>query len=276
MLTVVLANLGVLRRQTALDPRQAALTDAALAAPSAARRSPAACSAWCGATRRPAGDPASPDLAASDLSATVAAFLPFLQANVLRDAPVVTRIPEGLPKALCGERLLELVLLNLAVHVRDLGLPRLRDRGGGASGRGADAAGDAGRSRPAGLFASGRRPSGASPRLPSQSQTQDHGRALATVAQLVRERGGGWRLVCDGRGEEAFLAEVWLRAEAPAPDARPAPAQAAPLRILLVESDSLVRASVAEALGELGHAVVQAAPASTRWTSSGTMPPSTR
>ncbi|KMO19946.1 response regulator [Methylobacterium platani] len=259
VLTVVLANLGVLRRQTALDPRQAALTDAALAG---AQRGAALTRRLLGLVRgdeAAAGDPASPDLAASDLSATVAAFLPFLQANVLRDAPVVTRIPEGLPKALCGERLLELVLLNLAVHVRDLGLH------GFAIGAAAHPAGaptlpgmpDGPALRV--LFASGRRPSGASPRLPSQSRTQDHGRALATVAQLVRERGGGWRLVCDGRGEEAFLAEVWLRAEAPAPDARPAPAQAAPLRILLVESDSLVRASVAEALGELGHAVVQAA-----------------
>ncbi|MFH6786180.1 response regulator [Methylobacterium sp. MA0201] len=251
VLTVVLANLGVLRRQTALDPRQAALTDAALAG---AHRGAALTRRLLGLVRggtEAAGSdqPPSP-LASSDLAATVAAFLPFLQANVLREAPLVTRIPDDLPRARCGERLLELVLLNLAFHTRDLGLH------GFAIGAAAHPAGAPPLpGMPEGpalriLFASGRRAPGAA--------TRPSPRALDTVAQLVRDAGGAWRLVCDGRGEEAFLAEIWLRAEARAPEVTAAPGRA-PLRILLVESDSLVRASVAEALGELGHAVVQAA-----------------
>ncbi|TNC12085.1 response regulator [Methylobacterium terricola] len=251
VLTVVLANLGVLRRQTALDARQAALTDAALAG---AHRGAALTRRLLGlvrgGTEAAGGDASGADLASSDLAATVAAFLPFLQANVLREAPLVTRIPDDLPRARCGERLLELVLLNLAFHVRDLGLH------GFAIGAAAHPAGAPPLpGMPEGpalriLFASGRRGAGAVMR-PSP-------RSLDTVAQLVRDAGGAWRLVCDGRGEEAFLAEIWLRAEARAPEAVAAPAEAR-LRILLVESDSLVRASVAEALGELGHAVVQAA-----------------
>ncbi|AWN49597.1 response regulator [Methylobacterium terrae] len=244
VLTVVLANLGVLRRQTALDARQAALTDAALAG---AQRGAALTRRLLGLVR---GEEPGADLASSDLAATVAAFLPFLQGNVLRDAPVVTRIPDGLPRAACGERLVELVLLNLAFHVRDLGLH------GFAIGAAAQPAGSPPLpGMPDGpalrvLFASGRRPAGAGAR--------PQGRALETVAQLVRRSGGGWRLVCDGSGEEAFLAEIWLPAEARAPEAVAVPARA-PLRILLVESDSLVRASLVEALSELGHAVVQAA-----------------
>ncbi|KMO44732.1 response regulator receiver protein, partial [Methylobacterium tarhaniae] len=264
VLTVVLVNLGVLRRQTGLDPRQAALTDAALAG---AQRGAALTRRLLNLVRggEPSGDLATSDLASCDLAATVAAFLPFLQGSVLRDAPVVTRIPADLPKAACSERLLELVLLNLAFHVRDLGLH------GFAIGAAEHPAGQPpAPGMPEGpalrvLFASGRRPAGAAMRPPT--------RALETVAQLLRERGGGWRVVSDGQGEEAFLAEAWLRAEARTAETGTAeahgvegrtgdaadPAPQAALRILLVESDSLVRASLVEALGELGHDVVQAA-----------------
>ncbi|KMO42659.1 response regulator receiver protein [Methylobacterium variabile] len=248
VLTVVLANLGVLRRQTALDARQAGLTDAALAG---AQRGAALTRRLLGLVR--GGDGLGKgDLAETDLAATVTAFLPFLQANVLRDAPVVTRIPAGLPKVLCDERILELVLLNLAFHVRDLGLHGFAV---GAAEHPADEPRAPG--MPAGpclriLLASGRR-------LPDAPVPAGAPRAVETAAQLVRECGGGWRLVCDGRGAEAFLAEIWLRAEACIAGDDAAPAEQAPLRILLVESDSLVRASLVEALGELGHAVVQAA-----------------
>ncbi|QRE74519.1 response regulator [Methylobacterium aquaticum] len=269
VLTVVLINLGVLRRQTGLDPRQAALTEAALAG---AQRGAALTRRLLGLVRggEMAADQPPAELASSDLAATVAAFLPFLQANVLRDAPVVTRIPADLPPAACGERLIELVLLNLAFHVRDLGLHGFAI---GAAEHPAEAPPVAG--MPEGavlrvLFASGRRPAGAAARPGLQ--------ALETVGRLLRAAGGGWRVLSDGCGEEAFLAEAWLRADARPSEAHPAeagaqgagradsrldaiagPAPQAPLRILLVESDSLVRASLVEALAELGHAVVQAA-----------------
>jgi two-component system cell cycle sensor histidine kinase/response regulator CckA len=264
VLTVVLANLGVLRRQTGLDPRQAALTDAALAG---AQRGAALTRRLLGLVRGGdlAGDGPPAELASSDLAATVAAFLPFLQANVLRDAPLVTRIPDGLPKAACGERLVELVLLNLAFHIRDLGLHGFAV---GAAEHAADL--DPVPGMPEGpalrvLFASGRRPPG------TTARPQVH--ALDTVGRLLRASGGGWRVLSDGCGEDPFLAEAWLHAElrpaeAQGPTAgradprQPAitgPAAQAALRILLVESDSLVRASLVEALAELGHTVVQAA-----------------
>ncbi|PIK68988.1 response regulator, partial [Methylobacterium frigidaeris] len=264
VLTVVLANLGVLRRQTGLDPRQAALTDAALAG---AHRGAALTRRLLNLVRGGdlAGEAAPAELASSDLAATVAAFLPFLQANVLRDAPLVTRIPGDLPKAACSERLVELVLLNLAFHVRDLGLHGFAI---GAAEHPAGATPVPG--MPEGpalrvLFASGRRPPGAAAR--------PQVRALETVGRLLRGSGGGWRVLSDGCGEEAFLAEAWLRAEARPAEARTVeagradarqdaiagPAPQASLRILLVESDSLVRASLVEALAELGHDVVQAA-----------------
>ncbi|MGX7707104.1 response regulator [Methylobacterium sp. Gmos1] len=264
VLTVVLANLGVLRRQTGLDARQAALTDSALAG---AQRGAALTRRLLGLVRGGdlAGDGPPAEIGACDLAATVAAFLPFLQANVLRDAPLVTRIPDDLPRAACGERMVELVLLNLAFHVRDLGLHGFAV---GAAGHAADATPVPG--MPEGpalrvLFASGRRPAGAAAR--------PHGQALDTVARLLVASGGGWRVLSDGTGEEAFLAEAWLRAEARPAEARartagpaapPHAAIAGPgpqpvLRILLVESDSLVRASLVEALAELGHEVVQAA-----------------
>ena len=77
------------------------------------------------------------------------------------------------------------------------------------------------------------------------------------MARLLAEIEAGWHLVADGTGEEAFLAEIWLRAAGRRTE-EPALWQPA-LRVLLVESDSLVRASVAEALTDLGHEVVQAA-----------------
>ncbi|AWN55929.1 response regulator [Methylobacterium sp. 17Sr1-1] len=264
VLTVVLVNLGVLRRQTGLDPRQAALTDAALAG---AQRGAALTRRLLGLVRGGdlAGDGPPAELASCDLAATVAAFLPFLQANVLRDAPLVTRIPDDLPKAACGERLVELVLLNLAFHIRDLGLHGFAV---GAAEHAADLAPVPG--MPEGpalrvLFASGRRPPGAATRPQVQ--------ALETVGRLLRAGGGGWRVLSDGCGEEAFLAEAWLPAETHPAEARKTaagradprqaaiagPAPQAALRILLVESDSLVRASLVEALAELGHQVVQAA-----------------
>ncbi|AWB25133.1 response regulator [Methylobacterium currus] len=269
VLTVVLANLGVLRRQTGLDPRQTALTDAALAG---AQRGAALTRRLLGLVRggEIGGDPVPAELSSSDLAATVAAFLPFLEANVLHDAPLITRIPEDLPKAACGERLVELVLLNLAFHVRDLGLHGFAI---GAAEHPAGAPPVPG--MPEGpalrvLFASGRRPPG------TAARSQVH--ALETVGRLLSGSGGGWRVLSDGCGEEAFLAEAWLRAEARNAEARTVEASAvgagraeprreaiagpvpqASLRILLVESDSLVRASLVEALAELGHRVVQAA-----------------
>ncbi|WP_331295894.1 response regulator [Methylobacterium hispanicum] len=247
VLTVVLTNLGVLRRRPGLDPELARLADTALAG---AQRGAALTRRMLSLARG-----SEEGVGESDLAATVAAFLPFLQGNVLRDAPVIDRVPADLPRVLCAERILEIALLNVAFHLRDHGLH------GFAIGA-AEQRVDEGTDDPAGLglgagpyvhvlLASGRRLPGAVPRAAGLA-------GIETAARLVAEAGGAWRLLSDGAGEEGFLAEIWLRAAERAAPAEP-PAWASALRVLLVESDSLVRASVAEALAELGHRVTQAA-----------------
>lgn len=247
VLTVVLANLGVLRRRPGLDPDQARLVDTALAG---AHRGAALTRRMLSLARG-----AQDGIGESDLAATVASVLPFLQGSVLRDAPVIERVPAGLPRVLCPERVLEIALLNVAFHVRDHGLH------GFAVGA-AEQTGDHSGERPADLglsagpcvhvlLASGRR-------LPGEPVRAVGTARIETAARLITEAGGAWRLVSDGSGEEGFLAEIWLRAAERAAPAEP-PAWASALRVLLVESDGLVRASVAEALTELGHRVTQAA-----------------
>ncbi len=246
VLTIVSANLGTLRRRHGLSPEPARLVDAALAG---AGRGAAL-------TRRMLSLVRGEDegIAECDLGTSVEAALAFMGANVLRDVPVINRVPGDLPPALCAERILEVVLLNLAFHFRDHGL---RGFAVGAAEEVGEHAGEPGTGfgLPPGpclrvLIASGQHEPGRRARAP-------HPEHLETVARLLAEIGAGWRLISDGTGAEAFLAEIWLKAAARRPE-EPALWQPA-LRVLLVESDSLVRASVAEALADLGHEVVQAA-----------------
>ncbi|MGA4554465.1 response regulator [Methylorubrum aminovorans] len=246
VLTIVSANLATLRRRHGLAPEPARLVDAALAG---AGRGAAM-------TRRMLSLVRGEDegIAECDLGASVEAALAFMEANVLRDVPVINRVPGDLPRVLCAERILEVVLLNLAFHFRD---HRLRGFAVGAAAHGAEHGNEAetGLGLPPGpyvrvLIASGQH----EPGRRGHASRPEH---LETVARLLGEIGAGWRLVSDGTGADAFLAEIWLKATARRPE-EPALWQPA-LRVLLVESDSLVRASVAEALADLGHEVVQAA-----------------
>ncbi|WP_336489735.1 response regulator [Methylobacterium nigriterrae] len=243
ILTIVLANLGALKRRHALEIEPTRLVDAALAG---ALRGSALTRRMLSFVRSDGSGAAE-----SDLAGLVSAFLPFAQANVLRGTPVIDRVPHDLPKVLCSERLIEVTLLNIAFHIRELGLHGFAI---GAAAHPADAG--TGLDLPSGpyvrlLLASGRPGTGRPPAAPDPTY-------LETVARLLAEIRGGWRLVDDGTGEAAFLAEIWLpagdKASVPA-----APSWETTLRILLVESDSLVRASLAEALVDLGHDVVQAA-----------------
>ncbi|MEA1833183.1 response regulator [Methylobacterium durans] len=243
VLTVMLVNLGVLRRRHRLDGEQMRLVDGALAG---ALRGSALTRRMLSLVR---GETES--LAACDLAATVAAVLPFLQLNILRGTPVIDRVPSDLPRVLCSDRFLEVMLLNVAFHFRDLGLDGFaigaaEHEGGPAPGLDLPP-----RAYIRVLVASGRPRPGTRPRPAST-------RALEAASRLIAEAGGGWRLVADGTGEAAFLAEIWLPAAERGAAAEPAAWQPS-LRILLVESDGLVRASLAEALGDLGHTVVQAA-----------------
>ncbi len=242
-LTVVLANLGVLRRRPDLDAAQSRLVEAALAG---ALRGAALTRRMLNLVRGEADASAE-----SDPGAAIGAALAFMQTNVLRDMPVIDRLPAGLPRVLCAERLIEITLLNIAFHIRDQGLHGFAIGGAEHEAQEALAFG-----LPAGryvrlLVASGQR---VPDRLPSAAPSRT---SLETVAALLAEIGAGWRLLADGTGEETFLAEIWLRA-AERPAAEP-PLWQASLRILLVESDGLVRESLAEALTDLGHEVVQAA-----------------
>ncbi|BAU89999.1 response regulator receiver protein [Methylorubrum populi] len=244
VLTIVTANLGTLRRRHGLAPEPARLVDAALAG---AGRGAALTRRMLSLVRGEEGG-----IAECDVGTSVEAALAFMQANVLRDVPVINRVPGDLPKVLCAERILELVLLNLAFHFRDHGL-----RGfavGAAAEHGGEA--EAGFGLPPGpcvrlLIASGQHEPG------RQAPSPLRPGSLETVARLLAEIEAGWHLVSDGTGEDAFVAEIWLRATGRGAEEPPLWQPA--LRVLLVESDSLVRASVAEALADLGHEVVQAA-----------------
>ena len=243
VLTVILANLGTLRRRHGLNPEPARLVDAALAG---AGRGAALTRRMLSLVRGEDGT-----IAECDVGRSVEAALAFMGANVLRDVPVINRVPGDLPKVLCAERILELVLLNLAFHFRDHGL-----RGFAIGAAEHEGEAEPGHARPAGpcvrlLIASGQHEPG------RQAPSAPRPESLETVARLLAEIEAGWHLVADGTGEEAFLAEIWLRAAGRRTE-EPALWQPA-LRVLLVESDSLVRASVAEALTDLGHEVVQAA-----------------
>ena len=241
-LTVILTNLGLVRRRQGLDAEQARLVDAAL---TGARRGAALTRRMLNLVR---GE--SDALAESDLAASVESALAFMQANVLRDVPVINRIPGALPRVLCAERILEVTLLNIAFHFRDHGLHGFAV---GAAEHVAETETGFGLAPGAYvrlLVASGQRVPGTQADVPGR-------RALETVARLLAEVGAGWRLVSDGTGEEAFVAEIWLPA-APRAASEPVVWQS-PLSILLVESDGLVRTSLAEALSDLGHRVVQAA-----------------
>ncbi|MGU3464395.1 response regulator [Methylobacterium sp. C33D] len=245
VLTVVLTNLTLLTRRHVLADDQERLVGRATAG---ARRGAAL-------TRRVLhlvrGDETGITLAETDLATTFEGYLPFLAANALGEMPVLNRIPAGLPPVLCSERVLELLLLNLAFHIRDARLAGFAIAAveGAPNDVGAEAARSMAYVRV--LVSSGRRPQTAP--LPAGT-----GSTLAAAAALVTESGGHWRLIRDGIGAEPFLAEFWLPAAPPAVAKLP-PTRAAGLTILLVESDGLVRASVAEVLADLGHAVVQAA-----------------
>jgi len=183
----------------------------------------------------------------------VAAFLPFLQAQVLGEVPVMNRVATDLPAVRCSEPVIEVVLLNLAFHFRDCGFDGFA-LAGSAHETGPEIRPDLAAGGYVRLVVASGRPAR---RQPAAS---DGVEPLEAVADLLEGIGGHFAIQSDGSGAEAFLADLWL----PAGARRAEPASEAAgatrvLRILLVESDSLVRACLAEVLADLGHRVVQAA-----------------
>lgn len=246
VLTVVIANLATLQRRHDLPSNQARLIDAALAR---AQRGSSLTRRLVNFVRRDDSG-----LQETDVAVTLTAFVPFLGANVLHQTSVETRIRPGLAKVLCSEKVLEAVLLNLAFHVRDIGSEGFAI--------GADEkvlSDDEGIALASGRYVRIILASGTPGRHATTIPSSDS-EATKAVAALLTQVGGGFRLLADGSSATGFLAEVWLRAgDAPSETkAQEAGAQMPALRVLLVDSDSLVRQSFADALTDLGHDVVQA------------------
>ncbi|WP_019906623.1 response regulator [Methylobacterium sp. 77] len=246
VLTVVIASLGTLQRRHEIRPDQMRLVDAALAG---AQRGSSLTRRLVNFVRRD-----DTGLQETDVAVTLAAFVPFLGANVLHQTSVETRIRPGLAKVLCSEKVLEAVLLNLAFHVRDIGSEGFAigaDEKTLSAGEGiALAPGRYVRI----VLASG------TPARHAAVMPSGDSEATKAVAALLMQVGGGFRLLADGSGGTGFLAELWLPAgeAASRSAASEGGAPTLPLRVLLVDSDSLVRQSFADALADLGHAVIQA------------------
>jgi len=247
LLTVISGNLGTLKRRYGLNPDQVRLVEAALAG---AQRGSSLTRRLVRFVRR---DDAT--LQETEIGTALTAFVPFLSANVLNQAPIKLRVRSGLARAQCSEAVLEAVLLNLAFHVRDLGSEGFAI---GADERVLSEE-DGIALRP-GRYVRLVLASGTPARLPAPAKPAGEERSTAAVASLLSGIGGGFRLVADGRGESAFLAEIWIPAsEAPVEAGHEETATVQPrLRVLLVDSDTLVRESFAEALTDLGHLVTQA------------------
>ncbi|KQP16525.1 response regulator [Methylobacterium sp. Leaf93] len=246
VLTIVIANLATLQRRHDLPSDQGRLIDAAL---SGAQRGSSLTRRLVNFVRRD-----DTGLQETDVGVTLAAFGPFLGANVLHQTTVETRVRPGLAKVLCSEKVLEAVLLNLAFHVRDIGSEGFAI--------GADEkvlTDDEGIALASGRYVRIVLASGTPGRHAAEMPSSDS-EATKAVSALLTQVGGGFRLLSDGSGGTGFLAELWLRAgEAPSEtEASETGARMPALRVLLVDSDSLVRQSFADALVDLGHVVVQA------------------
>lgn len=237
VLTVIGANLAVLQRRGLADRESRFLHNALIGS----ERGAAITRRMVVLARR-----STADRAQIDLAGCIAALLPFLQAKVLGDLPIMNRVPDDLPNVHCSERILEAVLLNLAFHFRENGFDGLALAAREAEGE------DGERGFVRLLVASGR----PSPRSGTGQATR-----LAMAARLLETSDCRLHIIEHGYGNEPFHAELLMPAEMrqAAPQVRHKPTRG--LRLLLVEPDTMVRSSIADLLGELGHAVKHSASA---------------
>ncbi|GJD50151.1 Sensor histidine kinase RcsC [Methylobacterium crusticola] len=244
-LTVVMTSLSTLKRRQGVAPDSARLLDSAI---QGAERGAGLTRRMVGFTRRE-----TTALAQADVAVAVEDLVTFLRASVLPQARISLTLAADLPPVLCSERQFEIAVLNLAFEAKDAmpatgALSVAADAveippGWGA----APAAGAPGPGRYVRLTLTNHAPSG-----PGRADGSD------AVAVLLGQIGG--ILQREAAPDGGSAATLWFPAGIRAPDAAPRRPLGPhhPLRILVVEGDGLLRASVADALGDLGHAVTQA------------------
>lgn len=255
LLTPVIGSLDLLRRKLADDPRSVRLLEGAA---HAADRAATLVQRLLAFARRQELRPEP-----TDVALLVDNLMALLERSVGPGVRVEVAASADAPPAMVDANQLELALLNLAVNARDAmpGGGRLRielDRA--VSETGAPmvrlAVVDEGVGMDEATLARAVEPFFSTKRL-----GEGTGLGLSMVHGLAAQSGG--RLELHSRPGEGVRAELWLpAAEAPAVEARAeAPAagtNGAPLSVMLVDDEDLVRAVTAEMLAELGCQVTQA------------------
>lgn len=184
-----------------------------------------------------------PSLQTADLADVVDGLRPFLIASLPPTVRLDLRLDDVLQSVRCSERQLELMLMNLALHVNarssHVSVIRIEAR-------------DLGQRVLITIAADhvGRRPSRDEPAVGHATEN-----GLAAVRMMVSQVSGE---LTERDDEDGYGFELALPADRAA-EPRPVAAEGAgSARILLVTGDALMRATLAETLRDLGHLVEEA------------------
>jgi signal transduction histidine kinase len=209
---------------------------------------------------------------AVDLNETVLSMRDLLQSTMGGSVSIVTRLQPDLWPAMIDPTQIELVILNLAINARDA-----MEVGGSLTVETANATLPPPESpeEPAAgdyvMVAVTDTGSGMTdevkarvfePFFTTKEVGKGSGLGLSQVFGLAKQSGGGVRIDTtpgDGTSMKVYLPRAEARPEARVDDSVPDPAaQAADLRVLVVDDDSAVREVTAGILGDLGYRVVEA------------------
>lgn len=265
LLTPITGALDILANRFTDDARLARLIGGAL---QSAERARMLVQRLLGFARR---QPLSP--VAVDIAALTDGMRDLIASSIEPTIELVYEIAPGLPTAVADPNQLELAILNLCVNARDAmpkgGTLTISATAATAPAEGAPdlAPGDYVRLAVAdtgsGMDEETRRRA-VEPFFSTKSSARGTGLGLSMVHGLAGQLGGGLAIwSAPGQGTRV---ELWLPVAAPtaarattSPGA--APCEVAPLRLLLVDDEPLVRIGTAEMLRELGHQVAEAASA---------------
>jgi PAS domain S-box-containing protein len=261
LLAVLLGNLELLRKRVPDDPRLVRLLDNSL---QAAQRGASLTQRMLAFARRQ-----ELKVEPVDIRQLVNSMSDLLQRSIGSTVQIETRFPMRLERALVDSNQLELALLNLVVNARDAmpdgGMITIAARAeaavpGDRSGRGdliclsvtdtGEGMDEATRAR------------AVEPFFTTKGVGKGTGLGLSMVHGLAEQSGG--RLVIKSRKGEGTTAELWLPiaesdavgASQPHKDELAPPVR--PLRVLVVDDDSLVLTNTAAMLEDLGHEVIEA------------------